>query len=616
MKKIFTLILVTLLPMLASALEVEIDGLWYEVGSKTKEAKVIQNKNNTKYSGNIIIPETVVYEGATYCVTNIGDYAFDGCSGLTSVTIPNGVTSIGDCAFCNCSSLPSVTIPNSVTSIGIYAFYGCSGLTSVTIPNSVTNIDEGAFKGCRGLPSVTIPNSVTGIGYDAFSDCSSLKSLTIGNSVSSIDGSAFNSTSIKKVIWLTKTPPSGYRNVCGSINYVSNNYFSGLSNVKVYPFLNSMFEINGVKYVPVSPSERTCDAIDCAYDETVKSVNISSFTHQGITFNIKNVMPYLAYENKYIETLSIDAESNISNYAFYNCSNIKSVTFNEKITGIGDYTFYGCGLLEAIEIPDSVKLIGANAFQNCTRMLTVVIGKNCTQIGNQAFYSCFAIQKITSKAQTPPICGTQALEDINKWTSQLYVPKGTLAAYQTADQWKDFFFVTEEGGGTEPTGKCATPTISYSYGKLTFNCDTEDVVFHSTITDADITSYLSKDVELGVTYTITVYATREDYEDSDVATATLCWIDVEPATEGILNKDDATEVKEVKALPVLIQTQGGNITIQGAAEGTSIAIYDTSGKKYGSATSEKDRTTISTSLQPGTVAIVKIGEKAVKVLVK
>ena len=159
---------------------------------------------------------------------------------------------------------------------------------------------------------------------------------------------------------------------------------------------------------------------------------------------------------------------------------------------------------------------------------------------------------------------------------------------------------------------CAKPTIYYENGKLIFDCDTEGAICQSTITDDDINSYSGNEVQLCVVYNISVYATKPGYSDSDVTTGTLCWIDAEPKTEGI--QEDA--VTEVKALPVLIQTQGGNITIQGTTEGTPIAIYSIDGKEYGSATSEKERTTISTSLQPGTVAVVKIGEKAVKVLVK
>ena len=186
------------------------------------------NSYNKEYSGNVTIPESVEYEGKTYRVTSIGGAAFEGCSGLTSVTIPNSVTSIGSSAFYGCSGLISVTIPNSVTSIEKQTFERCISLTSVTIPNSVTSIGQRAFCDCSGLTSVhisdlaawcninwgdnsanplsyahhlylngeeikdiVIPNSVTSIGYCAFYNCSGLTSITIPNSVTSIGDGAF-----------------------------------------------------------------------------------------------------------------------------------------------------------------------------------------------------------------------------------------------------------------------------------------------------------------------------------------------------------------------------------------------------------------------------------------
>ena len=125
------------------------------------------------------------------CVTEIGNWAFFGCSGLTSLTIPSGVTSIGDSAFSGCSGLTNLTIPSGVTSIGYYAFDGCSRLTSLTIPSSVTEIGGYAFSGCSGLTSLTIPSGVTEIGGYAFYDCSGLTSLTIPSSVTEIGRYAF-----------------------------------------------------------------------------------------------------------------------------------------------------------------------------------------------------------------------------------------------------------------------------------------------------------------------------------------------------------------------------------------------------------------------------------------
>ena len=195
-------------------------GIWYNFNSSSRTAEVTYKGSSPnqydEYSGSIVIPSSVTYNSVTYSVTSIGISAFDGCSALTSITIPNSVTSIGDYAFKGCSGLTSVTIPNSVTSIGNYAFSGCSGLTSISvesgnthydsrnscnaiietssntliagckntvIPNSVTSIGDYAFSGCSDLTSVTIPNSVTSIGNYAFNGCSGLTSITIPNSV-------------------------------------------------------------------------------------------------------------------------------------------------------------------------------------------------------------------------------------------------------------------------------------------------------------------------------------------------------------------------------------------------------------------------------------------------
>mgnify|MGYP000607152844 FL=1 len=121
----------------------------------------------------------------------IGRNAFEGCSGLTSITLPSGVTEIQHSAFYGCSGLTSITLPSGVTEISNSTFSGCSGLTSLTLPSGVTEIGSSAFSGCSGLTSLTLPSGVTWIGHFAFKGCSGLTSITLPSGVTEIGESAF-----------------------------------------------------------------------------------------------------------------------------------------------------------------------------------------------------------------------------------------------------------------------------------------------------------------------------------------------------------------------------------------------------------------------------------------
>ena len=270
--------------------------------------------------------------------------------------------------------------------------------TVITIEEdmNVINIEPYAFYDCRGLSSVSIPNSVTTIGGEAFNGCSGLTSLTIGSGVLSIDTNAFSSTNLKKVVWLPNTPPEGYENVSSARNYVSNDSYNGLDNVTVYPYLSSMFEAGGLKYVPVSPSERTCDAIDCTYDNTAENIAIGkTVNYRGIEMTLLDVKDYVCYGNDSIKTLQIkEYAGNIGYNSFYDCGNLKTVDIQNLEGNIGGSSFYGCSNLETVDISDMVGSIGYGAFYDCTNIKTVDIQNLEGNIGESSFYSCGNLETV------------------------------------------------------------------------------------------------------------------------------------------------------------------------------------------------------------------------------
>lgn len=151
---------------------------------------------------------------------------------------------------------------------------------------------------------------------------------------------------------------------------------------------------------------------------------------------------------------------------FYRNTSLRSVHITDKETEISDNEFYGCTNLKNVHIGNGVTSIGNWAFSGCSSLDRFSFGHSVESIGQEAFSDCTAMTRLTSLAPTPPACGSQALDDINKWLCTLYVPKGHAAGYQTAPQWKEFFFTEEEddtNGISIPSDELSTATHEYYY---------------------------------------------------------------------------------------------------------------------------------------------------------
>ena len=272
-----------------------------------------------------------------------GTIEITGCtSSATSINIPSTivgktVTSIRNCAFYGCKSLTSVTIPNSISSIGIEAFYDCTSLTSVTIPDSVTGIGDGAFYNCKSLTNVTIPNSITMIGPDTFCRCSSLENITIPDSVTSIGDHAFFECEL-----VTLTMGNG-------VNYIDSCAFLNCEQLYEVNYNATVAQWKAIN-VDSNNSNLTKAIIKCT-DGILGNGNEVKI--DNVVYNIYN--DYTAQINKYHgnpeiltipESVSYEGYSfkinSIGDYAFLECTNLKSLTMPSSVTKIGQYAFYCC----------------------------------------------------------------------------------------------------------------------------------------------------------------------------------------------------------------------------------------------------------------------------------
>ena len=302
-----------------------------------------------------------------------------------------------------------------------------------------------------------------------------------------------------------------------------------------------------------------------------------------------------------------------SHELYLNESLVEDYIVPEGTENIG-VVFAKCNSLKTINMPNTVKTIDNSAFYNCTSLSEVTLSSGLNSIGSEAFTGCSDLRTIYIKSAIPPTIYKNTFPNGAYMFANVYVPKGTLSDYKNAEYWKDFANLLEKeyDDVIVPTKeKCSIPIINYQNGEIVFNCETEDVVFVSSISNSDIGSYETKSINLSATYNISVYATKAGYDNSETATATLCWIDTEPKTEGISNS-----VTEVRARAVLIKNDGGQLTVEGIKDNQMVDVYSLNGEKLASVIAKNGVARIDTCVRPDSVIVIKMGEKSVKVIVK
>ncbi|MDD2288338.1 MAG: leucine-rich repeat protein [Bacteroidales bacterium] len=377
-----------------STYSAEVTYRWYSSECKSNE-----------YSGDISIPDSVLYNGVYLKVISISHAAFSYNPSLSSITIPKTIFAIGYTAFQNCSGLTDIIvneenlrfssmdgvlysknadtifaypggktvgfiIPNTVTTIGKCAFSYCPNLSSITIPNTVTSIGEQAFGYCGGLSSITIPNSVIRIGRLPFIYCKDLLTIDVSEDnlyYSSDDGILFNKN--KDSLIAFPTGKAGDLIIPNSVNHICE-----------YAFINC--------------------------------INLTS-------------------------VIITNSVTSIGENAFYGCSGLSSIEIPSSITSISEACFSGCEGLTSVIIPNSIDSIGRSAFSVCTSLSSIIIPSSVTFIGDYAFYICTGLTSFTCKAVNPPEINYNTFNRVND-SIPVFVPCASINAYNDDTLWNDF----------------------------------------------------------------------------------------------------------------------------------------------------------------------------------
>ena len=371
---------------------------------------------------------TVDIEGTSYPVTAIGEYAFQSCNALQSVTLPEGLQTIGSAAFSYCNALQSITFPKGLQSIGMYAFQGCSNLQSITIPESVDSISTRAFEDCPLQSIICLGEKPARMGDGVFY-------------IFDLDNYSMdpNSYATEKL-------------------HVPQGAEAAYYAAKEWRYFAPKAEVNSVVY---------------ALNPYSHAATVYRWPKEATSATIPSAIPYEG------DTYTVDA---VGIAAFQRCYNLQAVSIPQSVTHIGGYAFQWCTALQSINIPEGVVEICLYGFLNCYALQSITLPSTLQRISEGAFMGLYVAEDVYCHATIPPTIyeGVGDLFDENIYeTAILHVPSNAVSSYQAAQYWEQFIHI--EGDlpsiAISSVATDASPA-TYANGTLTLS-DTGDITVYA-----------------------------------------------------------------------------------------------------------------------------------------